>query len=209
VATDIIYKFSGGGRLGLSGETISPASVGSRIAASLTATNVTAILSSILMFVDESVNISGVVTNAQGAVVLTFVPVQVSIGPVPPALPDNEYALVSLQTSGLVPAALAGQTLNVYLGPEADFTGAMVGSPYAGSSDVLTGRVTVGQAASPGSPGTFGRPPSPPTSTAPNKLIRALEIGGLAAGGLVVAAAWYNFEVHKVSANHETIVVGR
>ncbi len=71
-------------------------------------------------------------------------------------------------------------------------------------ASTLTG---IGQPANITPPSTTSPSPGSPPPATSNPLVKYLTIGGLALGGLVVAGATYDYELHKVSAPHTTIVV--
>ena len=207
MATEVSYHLSGGGTLDIRGLAVAPASVGTRIAANLTAINATSFFTNAIMFVNACTNLAGVVTNANNAVVLTFVPVKVCIGPLQPAIPDGGYEAVGLQTSAPVPSGLAGQTLNVYVGPQGAFTGAIVGALFTPGADVLNKTVTVaGTPAPAGSPGTFGSTPTAPAAPGTTKSNTLLYVG-LGLGVVLFGAGWYDLALHKAGASRETVVV--
>ena len=209
MATSITYDFGGitGGALSLRGETVSPVSVGQRIAVSITAVNVTSIFVDAASFGHKCLDVAGVVTDAQNGVVMAFVPVQVCIGQTPPYLPRGGYEAVALQTSTAVPSSLAGQTLNVYVGPQGAFTGAIVGALFTPGTDVLNKTVTVaGTPAPAGSPGTFGSTPTAPAAPGTTKSNTLLYVG-LGLGVVLFGAGWYDLALHKAGASRETVVV--
>ena len=205
MATDVIYSVGIGGKLAISGVSVSPASVGNRLAVSIQAMDVTGFFGS-LAFPTGSANIGGVATDPSGAVVLTFVPVQVTIGAAAGQIHRGESVTVSMQTSQAVPSSAAGQTLSVYIGLQQDFSGAIQGAPFTPGSNVISGTVSVSYTAQSGSPGTFGPTPTPPATGKAPSLTTILEVAGGVAGLLVVGAAVYDYKLHEVSATHIEVV---
>ena len=214
----VIYNFSGGGSIRLSGLTVSNIRAGSRVAAELTATNVTSAVTNALDFFDYYVNLYGVVTNSQGAVVMTMVAVPVGIGPNPPAIPRDGFVGISMQTSQTVPSNLGGQRVTVYVGPQSSFNGAIVGALYTGGASVTSASaVVLGTSSGSGStggstsgggsgstPGSFGNAPTPPptktTTSTGSKLGQYAAIGVGVLGLLVVGWGAWDLELHKAGA---------
>lgn len=185
------------------------------MAAEFTATNVTSLLVNAGMFFDRYVNIAGVVTNSSGAVILTFVAIPVGIGPNAPALARDAFAAVSVQTSDTVPTNLGGQTLNVYVGPQSAFSGAIVGALFTGGAEVMSAQaIVLGTSSGSGSgsgggstPGSFGHSPTPPPTngSSASNVGRYLAYAGVGAGGLLLLWGAWDLELRKAGATRITL----